>query len=150
MVQLRSEQSSDADLQSTKQQLQVLEAKIGDHREWTQQLSDENIDRRDRLQVAIAEAEGEAHEDLAIAIREVDEQDQILEEDFVSSTVLHAQVHAKLAEQTIGNVMMGDGSITTVGLPKSAVGKMNQRIGNVTAESNSRGAVGVYPDDFKF
>jgi hypothetical protein len=137
MVQLRSEQSSDADRQSTKQQLQVLKTKIEDHREWTQQLSDENIDRRDQLQVAIA-------------IREVDEQDRILEEDFVSSTVLHAEVHAKLAEQTIGNVMMGDGSITTVGLPKSVVGKMNQRIGNVTAESNSRGAVGVYPDDFKF
>jgi hypothetical protein len=150
MVQLRSEQSSDADRQSTKQQLQVLKTKIEDHREWTQQLSDENIDRRDQLQVAIAEAEGEAQDDLAIAIREVDEQDRILEEDFVSSTVLHAEVHAKLAEQTIGNVMMGDGSITTVGLPKSAVGKMNQRIGNVTAESNSRGAVGVYPDDFKF
>jgi hypothetical protein len=150
MVQLRSEQSSDADRQSTKQQLQVLKTKIEDHREWTQQLSDENIDRRDQLQVAIAEAEGEAQDDLAIAIREVDEQDRILEEDFVSSTVLHAEVHAKLAEQTIGNVMMGDGSITTVGLPKSVVGKMNQRIGNVTAESNSRGAVGVYPDDFKF
>jgi hypothetical protein len=148
MVQLRSEQSSDADRQSTKQQLQVLKTKIEDHREWTQQLSDENIDRRDQLQVAIAEAE--AQDDLAIAIREVDEQDRILEEDFVSSTVLHAEVHAKLAEQTIGNVMMGDGSITTVGLPKSVVGKMNQRIGNVTAESNSRGAVGVYPDDFKF
>jgi hypothetical protein len=150
MVQLRSEQSSDADRQSTKQQLQVLKTKIEDHREWTQQLSDENIDRRDQLQVAIAEAEGEAQDDLAIAIREVDEQDQILEEDFVSSTVLHAQVHAKLAEQTIGNVMMGEGSITTVGLPKSVVGKMNQRIGDVTTESNSRGAVGVYPDDFKF
>jgi len=150
MVQLRSEQSFDADRQSTKQQLQVLKTKIEDHREWTQQLSDENIDRRDQLQVAIAEAEGEAQDDLAIAIREVDEQDRILEEDFVSSTVLHAEVHAKLAEQTIGNVMMGDGSITTVGLPKSVVGKMNQRIGNVTAESNSRGAVGVYPDNFKF
>ena len=150
MVQLRSEQSFDADRQSTKQRLQVLKTKIEDHREWTQQLSDENIDRRDQLQVAIAEAEGEAQDDLAIAIREVDEQDRILEEDFVSSTVLHAEVHAKLAEQTIGNVMMGDGSITTVGLPKSVVGKMNQRIGNVTAESNSRGAVGVYPDNFKF
>ena len=150
MVQLRSEQSFYADRQSTKQQLQVLKTKIEDHREWTQQLSDENIDRRDQLQVAIAETEGEAQDDLAIAIREVDEQDRILEEDFVSSTVLHAEVHAKLAEQTIGNVMMGDGSITTVGLPKSVVGKMNQRIGNVTAESNSRGAVGVYPDNFKF
>lgn len=150
MIQLRSEQSSDADRQSTRQQLQVLETEIGDHREWTQQLSDEIIDRREQLQVAIRGAEDEAQGDLAVAVREVGEQAKIVEEDIISSTVLHAQIHAKLTNQTIGDVLIGEGSVTTVGLPKSVIGKINQRIGNVTTEKNARAAVGVYPDDFKF
>ena len=151
LIQIRSEQSVNADRQSTKQQLQVLETKIEAHIGLTQQLSGEISERRGRLEVQVAEAEDDAQENGGIlAIREVEEQARILEEDSVSSGVMHTQIHAKLTNQAIGNVLLGEGSVATVGLPKSAVGKMNQRLGNVTTEKNCRTAVGVFPDDVRF
>jgi hypothetical protein len=145
------EQSSIADRESAKQQLQVLDTKIKAHLELTQQLSSTVIERRGQLRVQVAKAEDDAQEnDGTLAIQEVDEQAQILEEAVVSSGVMHTQIHAKLTNQTIGNVLLGEGSVATVGLPKSAVGKMNQRLGNVTTEKNCRTAVGVFPDDVRF
>jgi hypothetical protein len=151
LLQIRLEQSSIADRVSAKQQLQALDTKIEAHLELTQQLSSTVIERREQLQVQVAEAEDDAQEnDGTLAIREVDEQAQILEEAVVSSGVMHTQIYAKLTNQTIGSVLTGEGAIAAVGLPKSVVGKINQRIGNVTTEKNARAAVGVYPDDFKF
>jgi hypothetical protein len=151
LVQICSERSSSADQQSTKQQLQVLETKIEAHLELTQQMSSTAIERRGQLQVQVVEAEDDAQEnDGTLAIREVDEQALILEEAVVSSGVMHTEIHAKLTNQAIGDVLVGEGAIAAVGLPKSVVGKINQRIGNVTTKKNARAAVGVYPDDFKF
>jgi hypothetical protein len=147
---MRSEQSSATDWESTKQHLQLLESKIEEHLELTQQLSGNISERRGQLEVAVAEADDSVQGDLAVAIREVDKQADILEEAVVSSGVMHTQIHAKLTNQTIGNVLTAESAIAAVGLPKSVVGKINQRIGNVTTEKNARAAVGVYPDDFKF
>ena len=131
--------------------MEVLETKIAAHLGLTQQLSGEISGRRGQLQVQVAEAEDDAQEnDGTLAIREVDEQAQILEEAVVSCGVMHTQIHAKLTNQTIGHVLLGEGSVATVGLPKSAVGKMNQRLGNVTTEKNCRTAVGVFPDGVRF
>jgi hypothetical protein len=91
MVQLRSEQSSNADRQSARQQMQVLETEIEAHRDWAQQLSDELIERRNQLQLAVRDPEHEAQGDLEDAIQEVGEQAQILEADLFSSTVMRAK-----------------------------------------------------------
>ena len=144
------EQSSGADREDTKQRMQLLETKIEEHLELTKQLSGTVSERRGQLEVALAEADDDEQGNLTVAIREVEKQADILEEDVVSSAVMHTQVHAKLTNQTIGNVLLGEGTVAIVGLPKSAVGKMNQRLGNVTTEKNCRIAMGVFSDDVKF
>ena len=144
------EQSSGADREDTKQPMQLLETKIEEHLELTKQLSGTVSERRGQLEVALAEADDDEQGNLTVAIREVEKQADILEEDVVSSAVMHTQVHAKLTNQTIGNVLLGEGTVAIVGLPKSAVGKMNQRLGNVTTEKNCRIAMGVFSDDVKF
>ena len=144
------EHSSGADREDTKQRMQLLETKIEEHLELTKQLSGTVGERRGQLEVALAEADDDEQGNLTVAIREVEKQADILEEDVVSSAVMHTQVHAKLTNQTIGNVLLGEGTVAIVGLPKSAVGKMNQRLGNVTTEKNCRIAMGVFSDDVKF
>jgi hypothetical protein len=144
------EQSSGADWEDTKQRMQLLETKIEEHLELSKQLSGTVSERRGQLEVALAEADDDEQGNLTVAIREVEKQADILEEDVVSSAVMHTQVHAKLTNQTIGNVLLGEGTVAIVGLPKSAVGKMNQRLGNVTTEKNCRIAMGVFSDDVKF
>lgn len=128
--------------------MQVLETKIETQLKLTQQLSGEVSERKAQLQAEVEDADDDAQG--ILAIREVDEQARILEEAVVSSGVMHTQVHAKLTNQTIGNVLTEDRSSAIVGLPKSAVGQINQRIGDVTTRSIARAAVGVYPDDVRF
>jgi hypothetical protein len=148
LIQIRSEQSSGADRESTKQQLQGLETKIETHLKLTQQLSGDVVEHRGQIEVEVADAEDDAQG--ILALREIDNQAQILEEATVSSAVLHTQVHAKLTNQTIGNVLTEENSSAMVGLPQSVVGKLNQRIGDVTTRVSARAAVGVYPDDVRF
>ncbi len=131
---------------STTQQLQTLESQIQTHLELTKKLTSEVSDRRRQLQ-ADHDDDEEDETQVISAIGEVKEQSQVLEQDEISTGVFHAQVHARVTGQEIGDVMTEEGSSALVGMPKSVVGKINQRIGNVTTRGSSSTVVGVFPDD---
>ncbi|KAK5697079.1 hypothetical protein LTR17_024044, partial [Elasticomyces elasticus] len=119
-------------------------SKLETHLELTKTTSSQVGERRQEL-----EAETETEEEdpqRALAIQEVDQQSQFLEQAEIFTEVLRAQVHAQVTGQEIGDVVTEEGSSALVGLPKSVVGKINQRIGNVTTRGKSSAAVGVFPD----
>ena len=79
-----------------------------------------------------------------LAIKEVEEQSHLLEADQVSCGVVFSQVRSKRTGQDIGNIITSDDSRALVGMPESVVGKVNQRIKDVTTQRNSTVAVGVF------
>jgi hypothetical protein len=129
-----------------KQQLKILETKIQEHLDFTKEQQGENQKRKEELQEEPEDEEDDGAQ-LALAIKEVEEQSRLLEADQVSSGVVLSQVHSKLTGQEIGKVKTSDHSWAVVGLPESVVGKINQRIGDVTTETHSFSAVGVFTSD---
>ena len=82
-----------------------------------------------------------------LALQEVQKQSRLLDEE---SEALRGQLHAVKTDQQIGRLHTSEDSFAIVGLPESALGEVNQTIGEVITKSRSRAVVGVYKDDFDF
>ncbi|RYP12005.1 hypothetical protein DL765_007521 [Monosporascus sp. GIB2] len=143
IVQLRSEKLSERDREDFKKQLQTLETKIQEHLDFTIQQQDEARKRKQELQEE-PEDEEDGGAQRTLAIQEVEEQSRLLEADLVSCGVVFSQLRSERTGQEIGNVVTTDDSRALVGLPESVVGKVNQRIKDVTTQRNSAAAVGVF------
>ena len=109
----------------------------------TKQQQEDGQRRKQELQEE-PEDEEDGGAQRTLASKEVDEQFDLLEADQVSCGVLYGQVRSQRTGQEIANVITSVDSRTLVGMPESVVGKINQRIGNVTTEKNSSAAVGVF------
>ena len=126
-----------------KQQLQALETKIQEHLELTKKQQDEVEKRKQELHEE-PEDEEDGGAQRTLAIKEVENQSRFLEADQISSGVVFSQVRSKQTGQVIGTVTTSDDSRALVGLPESVVGKIHQRIGDVTTQKKSAAAVGVF------
>jgi hypothetical protein len=113
------------------------------HLEITKEMHDEAQKRKQELQEE-PEDEEDGGAQRTLAIKEVDEQSRLLEANQVSCGVIFTQLRSKLTSQEIGKVITTDDSRALVGLPESVVGKINQRIGDVTTQKNSVAVVGVF------
>ncbi|KAF1810926.1 hypothetical protein P152DRAFT_515351 [Eremomyces bilateralis CBS 781.70] len=146
IVQLRSEQTSETDREKLKGQLQALEAKIQEHMYLTKKQQGDAQSRVQGLQEE-PDDEEDGGAQRTLAIQEVEEQTRRLEADQVSSAVIFSQVRSKRTGQDIVNIITSDDSRALVGLPEGVVGKVNQRIRDVTTQRNSAAAVGVFDKD---
>jgi len=79
-----------------------------------------------------------------LALKEVEEQSRLLEADQISSGVVFSQSRSERTGQDISNVITSDDSRALIGLPEGVVGKINQRIRDVTTQGNSAAVVGVF------
>ena len=79
-----------------------------------------------------------------LAIQECQTRLKILEEDQVSSKAMLEQVRSALTQQNICNVWTSEDSTAYVGMPEFVVGKVNQRIWNVSTRQGSASIVGVF------
>lgn len=149
MVQLRSEKLSEANRDGIKQQLQTLETRIQEHLDLTKQQQVEATKRKQELQDEPDDEEDDGAQ-RTLAIKEVEEQSRLLEADQVSCGVVFSQVRSKRSGQDISNIITLDNSRALVGLPESAVGKINQRITNIRTEGGSKVVVGVYSGNIDF
>ncbi|KAL5331178.1 hypothetical protein ACEPPN_000707 [Leptodophora sp. 'Broadleaf-Isolate-01'] len=143
IIQLRSEKMSETDREDLKKQLQTLETKIQDHLDLTIKLQDKAWKRKQELQEE-PEDEEDGGAQRTLAIKEVEERSRLLEADQVSCGVVFSQLRSKRTGQDISNIKTTDGSKALVGLPESVVGKIDQRIKDVTTQRNSAVAVGVF------
>jgi hypothetical protein len=131
------------DCEQLKTQLQALETQIHKHIDVTKKQQDEAQRRRQKLlEEPDDKADGGAQQ--ALATQEVEKQFGLLEADQVLSAIVFSQVRSKLTGQDISNVATSDDSRVLVGMPESVVGKVNQRINNVTTQNRSAAAVGVF------
>ena len=143
MVQLQSEKTSEADRKHLKRQLQTLETKIQEHLNLSKRQQEEAKERRQELQEE-PEDEEDGGAQRTLAIKEVEEQSRLLEAAQVSCGVVFSQVRSKQSSQDISDIITSDNSQALVGMPESAVEKINQRISGVRTEGGSRSVVGVY------
>lgn len=137
MVQLRSEKLSETNREGLKQQLQNLEAKIEEHLDFTGKQQAEAQKRTQELQEE-SEDEEDGGAQRTLVIREIEERSRLLEADQVSSGVVFSQARSTRTGQEIGKVTTSDDSRALVGLPESVVGRINQRIRDVTTQNNFR------------
>ncbi|EXJ77534.1 hypothetical protein A1O3_09761 [Capronia epimyces CBS 606.96] len=143
IVQLRSEYKLQTDSEKLRTKLQALEDKIQEHINLTKNQQDEAQRRRQELQREPADEE-DGGAQRTLALQEVEKQSRLLEADQVSSAVVFYQVRSERTGQDIGNIRTSDDSRALVGLPESVVGKVHQRIKDVTTHNNSAAAVGVF------
>lgn len=90
--------------------------------------------------------DGASHE---AAIREVQQQAQMLKVDEGSFQILFRQVYSGCSRQEIGDVHTSQDSTAFVGMPEGVM-DVKQRIGNVTTKSSSSAYVGIYPTNVDF
>ena len=109
----------------------------------TKKQQDEAQRRRQELQEE-PEDEEDGGAQRALATQEVEKQSGFLEADQVSSAVVFSQVRSKRTGQDISNIITSNDSKALVGMPESVVGKVNQRIKDVTTQNRSAAAVGVF------
>ncbi|KAI5924519.1 hypothetical protein F4810DRAFT_664018 [Camillea tinctor] len=142
-VQLRLEKMSETERENVNTQLQSLKTKIQEHLDLIKQQKDEAEERKREL-----EEESDDEEDggaqRTLAIKEIEKRLRLLETDQVSCGVVFSQLRSKETGQEIGNVITTDDSRALVGLPESVVGKINQRIRDVTTQNKSAAVVGVF------
>lgn len=138
LIQLRSEQTSLADRKTLIEQFQTLEKAVREHLELTKRA--QNAVERQKLELE-QHLDDEGYDD---AMREAEEESRLLEADQICSGVIFSQVHSRLTRQDISNVTIADDSRALIGLPESVVGKIEQRIYEVSTEKNSAAAVGVF------
>jgi hypothetical protein len=123
--------------------LQALETQIQEHIDLTKKQYDEVQRRRQGLEEELEDEEdGGAQQ--ALATQEIEKQSGLLEADQVSSTVVFSQVRSKRTGQDISQVITSEDSKALVGMPESVVGRVNQRIKDVTTQNRSAAAVGVF------
>lgn len=123
--------------------MQALETQIQEHIDLTKKQQDEAQRRRQELQEE-PEDEEDGGAQRALATQEVEKQSGFLEADQVSSAVVFSQVRSKRTGQDISNIITSNDSKVLVGMPESVVGKVNQRIKDVTTQNRSAAAVGVF------
>jgi hypothetical protein len=122
--------------------LQALETQIQEHIDLIEKQQGEAQRRRQELQDRPEDEDGGAQR--ALATQEIEKQSGLLEADQVSSAVVFSQVRSKRTGQDISNVITSDDSRALIGMPESVVGKVNQRIKDVTTQNRSAAAVGVF------
>ena len=134
---------SGTDRENVKKQMQTLETKIQEHLDLTKKQQEEAQERRRELQEE-SEDEDDGGAQRTLAIKETEEQARLLDADQVSCGVVFSQVRSKWSGQEISNIITLNNSKALVGMPESAVGKINQRIKDVRTEEGSVAVVGVY------
>lgn len=145
LVQFQSERTSNVEREDLKRQWLTLETTIQEHLTLAKKQQDEGQQRLTELHEQ-SEDEDDALAQRALAIKEIEEQARLLEADQVSCGVLYSQARAHRTQQEISKVITDDNSKAFVGLPKSVIGKINQRIGEVTTQRGSTAVVGVFQD----
>jgi hypothetical protein len=134
---------AETDRDNLKKQLQALEAKIQEHLNLTKERQDEAEKRKQELQEE-PEDEEDGGAQRTLAIGEVEKRSHLLDADQVSCGIVFSRLHSERTGQDIGKVLTSGDSRALIGLPESVVGKINQRIGDVTTEKNSIAVVGVF------
>ncbi|RMD40943.1 hypothetical protein DV735_g4217, partial [Chaetothyriales sp. CBS 134920] len=137
IVQLRSEQLTEAGREQ-KTRLQDLENKIQEHIDLTKRQQDEARRRRRELQ-----EDEDSDRQRALSTPDAEGQTRTLESEQASSGVIFSQVRSTRPGQDISNIITSDDSTALVGLPRGDLGKINQRIKDVTTQRNSVAIVGV-------
>ncbi len=116
---------------------------IQEHLDLTTEQQNEAQNRKQDLQEEPGDEE-DGGAQRTLAIKEIEEQSRLLETDQVSCGVVFSRVRSERTGQDIGHITTSDDSRALVGLPESVIGKVHQRIKNVTTERNSAAAVGVF------
>ena len=92
-------------------------------------------------------SEDEESADQTAAANEVKKQIRLLEDTQVSHGVVFAQVRAARARQELGKVTSDKDSMAFSGMPASLVGKIDQKVGDVSATNGSKSFGGMYEGD---
>jgi hypothetical protein len=149
MIQLRSDLLSKTGRENLQRQLQALEAKILEHLVLTKRQEVKARERKRELQKVLRDTEDGGSQQ-TLALKEVEEQLQIHEDDQVSCGVLFSQVRSKRSGRSICNIATSDDSRAIVELPAIVVEKINQRIRDGRTEGGHVAVVGVYSGYRKF
>lgn len=146
MIQLRHEKTAEIDRERVQKKLEELETRIKEHLSLTDQQHDLAQTRKQELQQELEDEDDDGAQ-RNLAIQEVEKQYRVIEADQEACGIVFAQVWSRRSGQEIGKVLTSDNSRAFVGLPESIVGKINQRIGDVTTEKHSIAVVGVFRND---
>jgi hypothetical protein len=130
------------------QRFQALEVKVQNCIQLNHERQREDEQAKQELQANTDDDESDEDESQRKnALEEIETRSRLLDDE---SEYLQSQLHALKTRQLIGNVDTSEDSVAVVGKPESAVGKMDQRIGDVTTKNRSSAMVGVYKNDFNF
>ncbi|KAI0410671.1 hypothetical protein F5X98DRAFT_359139 [Xylaria grammica] len=140
IVQLRSR----TDRKELEERLLDLQTNIEKHLVFVNDQHAEAQRRKEELQQLSEDEEDDNDAQRTLAIKEVEEQSRLLEDEQVSSGVILSQVQAERTGQKIGDVITSGNSTAWVGMPASVVGRITQQIGNVKTTEGSVARVGVF------
>ena len=141
-MQLRSGSLADTNRDKLKKELEALENKLQDLLDQTHRQSQEAQQRKVDLK-----EEPEDEEDPAqrlAALDEVDRQVRLLKADQRAYVEMYKRIHGERTGQNIGKITTRDRSVAFVGMPADAIGKINQYIGEVATEGDSKSFVGIF------
>ena len=137
---------SDAGYERLSQQMQNLELQaeqqITLYKEQQGRLA-----QRDQEPAPHSDSEDEESADQIAAANEVKKQIRLLEDTQVSHGVVFAQVRAARTRQELGKVTSDKDSMAFSGMRASLVGKIDQKIGDVSATNGSKSFGGMYEGD---
>ncbi|KAI1743228.1 hypothetical protein F4680DRAFT_445106 [Xylaria scruposa] len=142
-TQLIAQHRSKTEHKELEDQLLALQKAIEEHLVLTNEQHFEVQRRREDLQ-EVSEDEEDDGAQRTLAIKEVEEQSRLLEDDQISSGSILSQVQSERTEHRIGNIVTSGNSQVWVGMPASVVGRITQQIGNVTTTEGSAARVGVF------
>ena len=137
---------SDAGYERLSQQMQNLELQaeqqITLYKEQQGRLA-----QRDQEPAPHSDSEDEESADQIAAANEVKKQIRLLEDTQVSHGVVFAQVRAARTHQELGKVTSDKDSMAVSGMPASLVGKIDQKVGDVSATNGSKSFGGMFEGD---
>ena len=137
---------SDAGYERLSQQMQNLELQaeqqITLYKEQQGRLA-----QRDQESAPHSDSEDEESADQIAAANEVKKQIRLLEDTQVSHGVVFAQVRAARTHQELGKVTSDKDSMAFSGMPASLVGKIDQKVGDVSATNGSKSFGGMFEGD---
>ena len=137
---------SDAGYERLSQQMQNLELQA------EQQITlykeqQERLAQRDQEPAPHSNSEDEESADQIAVANEVKKQIRLLEDTQVSHGVVFAQVRAARTRQELGKVTSDKDSMAFSGMRASLVGKIDQKIGDVSATNGSKSFGGMFEGD---
>lgn len=148
LVQLRSGVASANAHNEIETQLSTLQTEILQHLDATNEEQRITLQRLEELRIEEDDGDtDDAERDLAIA--EVQSRSKVLETAQVCKGVVYTQIHSRISQQSIEDVITSAESSAIVGLPETVVGKINLRIRSVHTTDHSKAMVGVFPSGFK-